>query len=107
MRICMFALMPRFSGMSEQPPARKRHRSDDSSDEKLSKKPKFRASTSGLQCDNHLQLIISEGMQQLSEYQSDLRRGCVAAKGSILAVLDAMRVEIIGSAASDKVTPRQ
>ncbi|KAH7706517.1 hypothetical protein AAVH_26263 [Aphelenchoides avenae] len=88
--------------MSDEPPARKRCRSDDSSDEELSKKPKFQASASGLQCGSHLQTSIDEGIRQLCAYQSDLQRGCVVSKGSILAVLDAVRTEIIGSAASYK-----
>lgn len=89
--------------MSEEPPARKRYRSDESSDESLSRKPKFQASPSGLQCGSHLQQSIDESIRQLSVYQSDLRRGCVASMGRILAILDAMRAEIIGSAANDKV----
>lgn len=89
--------------MSEQPPARKHHRSDDSLDEGPSKKPKNQASASGLQRGNQLQLSIVEGIRHLCAYQSDLLRGNVASEGSILAVLDAMRAEIIGGASSDKV----
>lgn len=85
--------------MSEKPSSRKRDRSDDSSEEELAKKPKFQASASGLQCNTHLQLSISEGVRQLC---ADVQRGCVASKGSILSVLDAMRAEIIGNAASHK-----
>ncbi|KAH7713697.1 hypothetical protein AAVH_18975 [Aphelenchoides avenae] len=92
--------------MSEEPPARKRYRSDESSDESLSRKPKFQASPSGLQCGSHLQQSIDESIRQLSVYQSDLRRGCVASMGRILAILDAMRAEIIGSAANDKCSLR-
>lgn len=86
--------------MSEQSPAQKRSRSEDSSDEELSKKPKFEASASGLQCGTHLQLSIDEGIRQLCAYQSDLQRGCGASNATILAVLDAMRAGIIGSAAN-------
>ena len=93
--------------MSEEPLARKRHCSEDSSAEELSKKTKLHASGSGLQCDNQLQLRIDEGIRQLSARRSDLQRGCVASKERILALLDAMRAEILGGAASDKVRLRE
>lgn len=89
--------------MAEQPPPQKHHRSDDSSDEEGPKKPKFQASTSGLQCGNQLQLSIDERIRQLSAYESDPRRGSIATKESIQTFLDAMRAEIIGNSAVDKV----